>query len=289
MSEKSNGESQVNFPIWLVIRDNRVMKFLDSIGYTTIAFSTGYFYSENLNSDLYLMPPSHLLTNYEILIGETSMLRIPFDLMGKEIPYMGYFTHRQRILYQFEQLPEIAKMKDPTFTFVHIIAPHPPFIFGANGEALTPNQPFQMGDATDFTGTAEEYTYSYINQLTFINRLVEDTINGILKNSDSTPIIVLQSDHGPRLYLDYESMSDSCIKESSSNFEAFLIPDGKSQVWYPEITPANIFRVVFDSYFDTKLGLLDDKVFFIKWPDLFSFEDITDKIPATCIIDGIER
>jgi hypothetical protein len=287
MSEQSGDSSQAYFPIWDVIRNNRAMEFLDGIGYTTITFPTGYFYSENIKSDLNLSPPETLLTNYEILIAETSMARVPFDLLGKEIPYLGYFSHRQRILYQFEQLPEIATLEAPTFAFMHIIAPHPPFVFGPTGEVLTPSEAFQMGDATDYHGTADEYTRNYTNQVIFINQLVEKAITGILENSASPPIIILQSDHGPRLYLDFESMEKSCIKESSSNFNAFLMPDDKGQVLYPEITPVNTFRVVFDTYFNTNLGLLDDKVFFINWPDLFSFIDITDSIPPTCTIDGV--
>ena len=44
---------------------------------------------------------------------------------------------RQRTLLLLDALPEIATDKAPTFTLAHVYCPHPPFIFGENGEDVS--------------------------------------------------------------------------------------------------------------------------------------------------------
>ncbi len=45
---------------------------------------------------------------------------------------------RERILYLLDTVPQVAGDRAPTFTFAHILSPHPPFIFGENGEDVLP-------------------------------------------------------------------------------------------------------------------------------------------------------
>jgi hypothetical protein len=39
---------------------------------------------------------------------------------------------------------------------------------------------------------------------------------------------------------------------------AYYLPDGGNNTLYSSITPVNSFRLIFDQYFGTKYGLLDD-------------------------------
>ncbi len=40
---------------------------------------------------------------------------------------------------------------------------------------------------------------------------------------------------------------------------AYYIPNEAASSLYPSITPVNSFRLIFDSYFGTDLGLLEDR------------------------------
>ncbi len=48
--------------------------------------------------------------------------------------------HRQRVLYKFQRLGEVPKMKGPVFVFAHFLMPHPPFIFDGNGNPVSRGQ-----------------------------------------------------------------------------------------------------------------------------------------------------
>jgi len=43
------------------------------------------------------------------------------------------------------------------------------------------------------------------------------------------------------------------------NFNAILLPSGGEEDLYNTITPINTFRVIFDRYFGTNLGLVPDR------------------------------
>ena len=50
----------------------------------------------------------------------------------------SYTMTRDRTMYLCDTLPKVAQMAAPTFTFAHILAPHPPFVFGEHGEDVSP-------------------------------------------------------------------------------------------------------------------------------------------------------
>ena len=54
------------------------------------------------------------------------------------------------ILCTFSTLPEVKEnTAEPIFVLAHIMIPHPPFIFGPNGESITPDS-LDLGLATDW-------------------------------------------------------------------------------------------------------------------------------------------
>jgi hypothetical protein len=55
---------------------------------------------------------------------------------------------------------------------------------------------------------------------------------------------------------------------------------------YPEITPVNSFRLILDYFFDTRLGLLPDKVIYGSLgKDENKFFDVTDQDLSDCTIN----
>jgi len=103
----------------------------------------------------------------------------------------------QRIEFALDSLPRLAAEPGLKFVFVHIIAPHPPFVFGPEGEPVYDKYPFNLLDGDAFPGTRESYARGYIDQLTYINQRLKEVIPALKKASASPPIIILQADHGP--------------------------------------------------------------------------------------------
>ena len=63
-----------------------------------------------------------------------------------------------------------------------------------------------------------------------------------------------------------------------SILNAYYFSDQKYDKLYPEITPVNTFRVIFDQYFGADLPLLEDKNYFSLWNTPYEFIEVTDKV-----------
>ena len=259
------------------IQDNHVFQMLDEIGYTTVSFEQAVYYAEIKNSDVYLsnfLP----LNNFETLLLVDSPLEPLSNIFDLKLPLYTYETHRQRLLFQLDTLKEIPEsISGPKIVYAHILAPHPPFVFSQSGESLEPDQPFTLAEGIGNQEGTETYWDGYQQQVKFINEKVTEVINTILKKSDSTPIIVLMSDHGPGSMFKWDREDPGCLWERTGNLYAILLPghQGDKQM-YSSISPVNSFRVIFNTYFGTELPLLDDRSYLMYWYEPTLKVDITD-------------
>jgi hypothetical protein len=164
------------------------------------------------------------------------------------------------------------------FVFAHIVAPHPPFVFGKNGEFISHSTAFKLGDTTKYAGTREEYIHNYTDELTYINTLVLRTVKTILSESKTPPVIIIQGDHGPGAYLDWASAENTNMRDRFSILNAYYLGGRQTKLLYPSISPVNSFRVVLNEFFGTKLELLPDRSFFSLWLSPFRFQEVTHEV-----------
>lgn len=251
MDPKSNN---IN-PILDRFQNNQVIEFLNHFGYEIIAFESGYSVTELNNVDQFYSGTSTFSQFTNEVINLTPLQLWLDDLQNE--------THRMRIQYTFSQLPIIINSLQPTFVFAHILAPHPPFVFGANGESINQDKVFTLNENKIIDNTNEsEYKILYADQLHYINSLTEKTVDQILLNTPRKSIIIIQGDHGPRSMWDWNSMENTNIEEVFPIFNAIFLPDQDYSNLYEDISSVNTFRVIFDQYFGTDLGVLDDKSFY---------------------------
>jgi hypothetical protein len=92
--------------------------------------------------------------------------------------------------------------------------------------------------------------------------MLEKTINEILTESQTPPVIIIQGDHGPGGHLDWDSPSQTCLAERTAILNAYYLPGYTPKQLYPEITPVNSFRVILNHYFGARLELLPDQTYF---------------------------
>ncbi len=275
-------ESWNRDPALELIKNSRVRALLKKAGYQIVAFSSGFFYTEIRDADLYLSPYAIDLNEFEQLLIETTAASILVELKGLDVPTFEYAAHRKRVAYQFDQLANVPDTGHPKFVFAHIIAPHPPFIFDRDGNPIEPDQPYSIGDGSSFKGSREDYIRGYTNQVLYVNARLEKTLDAILANSKRPPVIIVQADHGPGLLLNWESADQSCIKERMAILNAYYMPNGRTEHLYTSITPVNSFRVIFDTYLGTNFGLLEDKSYYSNLVRPYDFIDVTDQSDAAC-------
>lgn len=271
-------------PLAYLIDQNRARHLLKEQGYQFVNVESVTLFMRLRDADIYLAPSASFTNEFESLLLTTSVADIFIERFFPNIPLLNYETHRKYIKYQFNTLSEIPKMPGKKFVFVHILAPHPPFIFDSKGIPIEPNRPYFGGDASGFFGSLTEYDSGYTGEMTYINSLLKLTIDKILATSKQPPIIILQSDHGPGSHTSFVSAEDTCSQERFSILNAYYFPGQDYSGLSPDITPVNTFREVFNQFFDAHLDLLQNKNFYSTWLRPYQFINTTDKVNLQCNI-----
>ncbi|OHA20366.1 MAG: hypothetical protein A2849_01150 [Candidatus Taylorbacteria bacterium RIFCSPHIGHO2_01_FULL_51_15] len=252
------------------IRDNAAQRFLKNRGYTTIHFDTGVSiteYNEFADVNISCGRVSEL---WALIIRMT-----PLKILDRRYRIVDG-DHRGRILCQFERLAEVPFMEGeiPKFVFAHIVSPHAPFVFGPNGENVD----------TSFLGVDVEQPGGeklYLEQLQYLNTLVLDTVTKIQERSKRPPVIIIHSDHGsssrPREV--WDNPTDEFLNERMRNFMALYAPTVDREIFAKKVTtPVNIFRFIFNEYFDANFPLLEERSYFASIKKPFIFTDVTDRL-----------
>ena len=264
-----------------LIQHSKLRKFLEEQGYQTVTFATGYAPTTITDSDVFIPYKANLVNDLEGLLLATSALRAMGDrTQNLFIPFLCD-VQRGGINNILENLKRVPELPGPKFVFAHILSPHPPFVFDKNGKD-TKHGHCNGLDGSLFKGTFEDYHKGYPQQMAYISRKIQEVVDEILAGSNTPPIIIIQSDHGSGLLLDWSSSKNSCLRERTSILNAYYIP--QSNVLYESITPVNSFRVVLNEVFDLRLPLLEDRSYYSLWETPYQFEDITQKIEAKCKI-----
>jgi hypothetical protein len=281
LASRVGPDSRSRRPAVNMIWYSEVVQYLKRLGYTTVAFSTGWWGTEITQADVYLSPRWQPDFFQRELIGMTPLSFLAGRLGAQD--QQG--AHRERILYAFDRLPDVSALGPPVFVFAHIIAPHPPFVFGRQGEEIGSGSRFTLMDGEQIidegTLTREEYAARYRDQLTFINSRVREAVEAILSDASRPAVIILQADHGPALLLDWESAENTNLWERFSILNAYYLSGGDGAQLYDSITPVNTFRVIFNHYFGTDLELLEDQSYFSTYDRPWAFTNVTEQIDNT--------
>ena len=243
--------SKNTLPFQRLIRDGPVIHYLKKRGYLTAAFSSGIFWTELRNADVYL-EPLLVPSNFQNELLSTTLVRAIVRAFDFQSEY-----HRKRIRYALHQLPRTTRLRSPTFVFAHILCPHPPFVFDRAGRARRLRRNFLFWDAKSLEGETRE---NYRDQLIFLTGQVQTALEGILNNTRSPAVIILQSDHGPGFFSSPNNSPDY-LRERVPILSAYYFPDRDYSHLYPGISPANTFRVIFNQYLGTQLPLLENRTY----------------------------
>lgn len=152
MTEKMGIQSQNRTPMEEKIHRSLVRTLLEELGYQIISISSGYDLTELRDSDVYFSSPAGDIGDF----SDLPLITTPALLIKEKLLYNA---HRARALFTLETLKEIPKMNGPQFEFAHLLMPHPPFIFGPNGEIKQPIWVYNCKDGNNYQGTTEQYIH----------------------------------------------------------------------------------------------------------------------------------
>lgn len=175
-------------------------------------------------------------------------------------PY-GLFSPA-RFLSTIEEVANIALMPEATFTVVHLMKPHGPVVFDAQGNIVS--------------ATWHPSHEQYFAELEYVNTEFLRMIDAILNASANPPVIIFQADTGNK----YSQLI--VTGEQLSEFEAFAayyLPDGYA-IRFPEpFTFVNTFPLVLNEIFGTDFTLREDRLFkhSSAYKKPFVQQDVTDE------------
>jgi sulfatase-like protein len=273
---------------WPVTRDligkNQVMEALKAMGYRIVATTDVSDVTDIGWADTHMRPYAiHVSDLDQAWLGHTAFSVLPAGLTSRFMPTMSYESKRRVASATLAELPKVASTPGPKFVFAHILLPHPPFVFAADGTPVDPPYPFLGFDGEGFPGSRQEYVSGYAGQVEFLDSQLLGVIDGILRNSETPPIIVIQGDHGPGSRLDTLSIDNSCLWERFSILNAYYLPGVAARDIPPDITPVNTFRLIYNHYFSTEIPLLPNRQYFSEGTSLYDFIDVTDRVGTSCV------
>ena len=180
---------------------------------------------------------------------------------------------RRRLEAKLRLLVEIAGRPERTFTFAHLLIPHEPFVFAADGRPLS---------EADVSG--RPWRELYLGQLEYLNRRLLEVVDAIHRRSPIEPIIVIQADEGPFSYSGELAVSpfDWCGAAPDTAYRKFGIlsavslPGADPPALWPELSPVNTFRLVLRHHFGYDLPPLPDRSFVFPMDGrTYDFMDVT--------------
>ncbi len=254
-----------------VLDDSAVFAILRAAGYEVVAVDGGYAHAELRAVDRFIevAEPAELerALMHNTHIDEVIDLVSPGTVAGLE---------RARINDTFGMAGRLAAEPHdrPRFVFVHVPAPHPPWVFEADGSPRNPavvslgGEPYLSDEAELAAGFA---------QATHIGRLAIDAIDAVRSASSAPPVIVVMSDHGPSGEFSTVKPFTSDIQLRASNFLAALTPD------HPDLlaerpTPVNLFGTLLGAYLGTPTERRPDTIW--AWKSA-SYLDVVEVPPIT--------
>lgn len=241
-----------------LIKNSAVRLALENVGYTSIAFNTGFVWANVENSNIYInKPPDPLLWNvdpFEKIFLEGTLVRPFFDFyISQGIGELQYFEtpnemKAQRTQFVLDYLRLLPQMGGPKFVDAHILMPHPPHVFNADGTINI--------QATANSDDKNEFRI----QLDYLNPRIIEIVKRIINRSEPDPIILLEGDHG---LFDFER---------TSNLIALYLPEVSEEVLYPHITLVNTFRIIFNQVLGTDFDLLEDRSYTREGDDNYAYD-----------------
>jgi len=208
------------------IRNNKVIGFLKSIGYRYVHMGSWFAHTqynrladENINCFGF-----QFKDELSAIIASRSILRLVF---------INRYFHRQAVFDAFAVMENMTVIPaKPKFVFAHIISPHAPYIFRANGEKLGVNP-----------GNGRSEKQLYLDQHIWVTKKVKEFVDKKLSSSQTAPVIIIQADHGARM----DRMGARHV------FNAVYMPYYKGDPWPDYISSSNTFRLLLKEFWGSNL------------------------------------
>jgi Sulfatase len=241
-------------PTYLV-KHNRVARFLKQQGYKYLLFPSAWWAPTKDSPLADEVFDADTGSSFADIVRRTELRRA---VLASTLLHLVLKPEREpvpmvrQIVGSFEGLHEVPADPAPTFTFVHILLPHAPYLLDAQC------QPLAHPIADDMQEDNPEQRADYIGQVRCVDGLLLDAVTAILRRSSTPPVILVVGDHGSGFsdlgfYAHPESVPPAFIRERFGAFGAFHLPAGGDSLFREPVTLVNVLGNVLRYYFGADL------------------------------------
>ena len=265
-------------PVAELLQDHAAGRFLTGLGYRYI----------HIGSEYQPTRTSPLATINRSLYNTSDFAAAMFDssLASEIIERLGPLEpRRQRQVewgrFAFQALDEARDEPGPKFVFAHLLLPHPPYVFDADGQVLSDEEAARRPTAELYKG-----------QLDYLNSRIKAAVEPLLAlPEDERPIIVLTADEGPypKRYegdpltkgpdpdFDWSTGTVEELRIKFGILHAMYLPEVPPDEIPPSITSVNTFRFLFSKYLGADLPLLETRTL-VPMGDQQELVDVTERL-----------
>ena len=253
--------------------NNMVLKNFKEMGYKIINFNTFALH-------LHEIPlADHTICHRQPFLLDNRLV----DTLGRT-SVAGYFVERwaeaelrQATKCALDELSGAGNVfSEPTFIWAHVFLPHPPWIWGPNGEHITPGNPLLITDNPEYRDAGWEPKRQFIQQTQFANKMTIKAVDEILEN-DPYSIVIIQGDHGTAWDINWQDPSEKDVYQRLRNLDAIYFPDEEKRIYLKDDrTLVNTYRTIFNSYFGSNYEILENKMYWNTNQKPYNFVDVTD-------------
>jgi hypothetical protein len=188
--------------------------------------------------------------NFELDLPQRSVISGALEAFG--------FARQQQRSNVIDTLDAFADPPaEPTFTFAHVLSPHAPFVLATDG-TLPDAPPCYPATCSLFESDLEllgwsedEYWRRFTDQVEALDSMVLAAVDDLM-DRDPDGVIVILSDHGPRIPADGDAMFRNLLVARTPGHER-LFGDAPTTI--------NVLPSLFDAYLGTDIGHLPDTLF----------------------------
>lgn len=310
-----NDTSQTIVPYHRAIQYSSVASTLKGLGYSYSEIGTWYETSNNgpLADKFYLNDRrltlfghlTHIDGFTQSQLSESVFWRFLENGVSLGRTVLGRYQGEEQVQLTRDALATLKSLANQPaggrFIFAHLIAPHEPYYFNADGSIST-------NSGSDDTGAS--IRDKYVGQIKYINSQMEQVLTSIKERSGGNAVVVLQSDEGPHpqelnehLYnqdsandeinnQDVARLSNADLALKYGNQAAYYIPKASTSDLATGANNLDVFRLVLNRYFGANMSILPECYY--AYPNgrdkPFLYKDITDRLTGAknpaCAADG---
>jgi hypothetical protein len=238
-----------------------VLRTLRDAGYETFTVPSPAAHLGLRRVDRVIDPPG--ASEFELVLLRTTWLGAALDRLMPDFFASGA---RAQVLANYASAEAVAAEEHsrPRFVWVHILAPHGPIVFRADGSPIVGAEAFNTA-FKDPAGSANatdriDATFSYAD---FVADRTIELVDRIVASTKREAVVVVFSDHGTDIRFNAADPLASDLNERSSVVLAIRSP-GRSGLLPAGTTPIGVLPRVLNAYLGTSLPIRSDTLW--GWP-----------------------